>query len=442
MTAPRPLAAAIVASVFLGIGSGFLWAEDQLLGQPIHVPLTSRAVNANGNGMLPPKFASQIMAATRYLQPLSAKPEGQLKSEPKLHTPYYFKLASGSREILIVVDVEQGGEKATLYADLDGKGELGGKSFHGVDQNKRSSGVSSYAFFKFGPIPIPKVAGVAGVAGGPVEVTASMGVFKRGSGSNYRPYLRVIPQSLMEGSLRIGAVQYPVSFVDGALTGKFETQKPDAGSRSEMMRMERAGASIMAVDLDRNGSIDQRWEVSPLVEMVRIDGKYYHVNVTPNGSEATFQEVKPEMGVLDTKCPAAKLFVISDRCAALLTPNQDGKWELPVGTYSTVAHALCQQQGSVKWTLAGAQTSSAMERMDIQAATPHALDMGAPVTFAYSVNSRSNQGTVSIGLEIKGKSGESYSPGVEKNGVQGAAPQFTISDEQGKRLTEGKFEYG
>jgi len=49
---------------------------------------------------------------------------------------------------------------------------------------------------------------------------------------------------------------------------------------------------------------------------------------------------------------------------------------------------------------------------------------------------------VSIGLIVQGQAGETYVPGVQKNGQWQPEPGLKIVDEAGKTLTTGKFKYG
>jgi hypothetical protein len=49
---------------------------------------------------------------------------------------------------------------------------------------------------------------------------------------------------------------------------------------------------------------------------------------------------------------------------------------------------------------------------------------------------------VSIGLIVQGQAGETYVPGVQKNGQWQPEPGLNILDEAGKILATGKFKYG
>ena len=410
---------------------------ESLVGQPIRVPLTVSAFDERS-----PNF-NLSSYASHGIQALKDKPAGEIKSEPKLQNPTYYRLKIGSREILAILDVGKDAENARLYIDLDGRGLLGDATgVAGVDQVKANGGSNNdYAFFKFGPVTLPK--NPEAVAG-PVEVTFSCSMSKKNV-EKMRPYLRLSPQKYVTGKLPLGSGEYTVAFVDGAFIGKFEPLKlSSTGAQSAIMRARLNGASTMAIDLNKNGMFDWQGEISPLVGMVRIDGKYYNVSVTPDGSEAAFQEAKPQLGVLDTQCPGMELFVVSDQCAALLTPNSDGKWELPVGKYAAGNFVLTRTDEGIKWTLDGAQPGPAMQNVEVKAGTPTLIPLGPPLALTYTVRqvNNSSTGTVSIGMNLTGKSGESYSAGAQKDHRREPEPKFAIQSETGEKLTEGNFQYG
>lgn len=427
---------ACAALLLGGLANVTLRAQtDPLLGEPISVPLTVNTFEEHSpNGNL-------MYSASGGTQALPEKPADQIKSEPKLQNPTYYRLRLGGREFLAILDIGKDAEKADLYIDFDGRGLFGAiKGTEGIDRYKDRNPAIPYAGFRFGPITLPKTE--AAVAG-PVEMMVSCSVSRKEP--NMRPYLRVTPQKFVAGKLRMGSAEYAVAFVDGTYAGRFQPFKPDPSvPQPTMVQVHRNGASMMALDLNRNGLLDWRGEISPLVDLVRIDGKYYHVSVAADGSEAKFQETRPELGVFDTRCPGVEMFVVSDKCAALLTANADGKWELPLGKYSTGSFVLSRTEGDTKWALDGAQPSPAMRAFEIKTGTPTVIELGPPLALNYSVdqNGGAPGGPVSIALNVTGKNGETYSAGASKNQQQEPEPRFTIQNETGENLTEGKFEYG
>lgn len=79
-----------------------------------------------------------------------------------------------------------------------------------------------------------------------------------------------------------------------------------------------------------------------------------------------------------------------------------------------------------------------------QAGRPSVLSRrkpGSPIVVKTTVH-RVGSGTVSIGLVLEGRAGETYRPAVTKNRSSLPAPWVQIVDEQGRVIGEGRFEYG
>jgi hypothetical protein len=428
----RPLV--VSAALLLGGLAVLRGQTEYLVGDPISVPLAVSAFEAHS----PYEY---LMYASDpswgYAQALREKPASQIKSVPSLESPRYYRIPLGNREFLAILDVGKEAEKAALYIDFDGQGLFEAiKGIEGVDEYKGRNPALPYAKFQFGPITLPKT---EETVAGPVEVVVSCNVNKKGP--NVVPYLRIAPQHFVSGKLQMGSGEYAVAFVDGAFAGRYQTFQSDPSvAPPARARDQRFGATRMGLDLDKNGKFDWAKEIFPLVDLVRINEKYYRVSIAPDGSEAKFQEAKPELGVFDTKCPGMEMFVTSDKCAALLPANAEGKWELPPGKYTTRSFGLSRSVGDEKWTLAGSQPNQA-RYFEIKAETPAVLPLGPPFALGYSVDKASGE-AVSIGLKVAGLSGETYAAGATKGQRQEPAPQFTIISEAGDNLAQGSFEYG
>jgi len=65
---------------------------------------------------------------------------------------------------------------------------------------------------------------------------------------------------------------------------------------------------------------------------------------------------------------------------------------------------------------------------------------GPPLMVRTDVQAAGRQ--LSIGLIIEGQAGESYQPGVMKNGSIVPPPSFKVTDESGKVVGSGQFHYG
>lgn len=433
---PRPARIIFVFSATaLLMGGWFQASAETLVGSPIQVPLTVGKFNEKTQDY------RLMRLATRYVQALRGKPS-QIKSEPSLNKPTYYSFTAGKKEIFAILDVSSTVENAKLYIDFDGQGDFSSsKSFDGVDQCKNlktKEGQSlEYANFEFGPIEFPKGAESASSP----EVMVSCIVFKDRKNI---PCLDIASQKYVSGKLRLGADEYAVSFADGALAGSFESSQSGVAGNSRQQHQN--GRLMMAIDLGKNGQFDARGEVFPFRSLVRINEKYYHISLKPDGSAAEFQEAKPDLGELNVKSPSMEMFVLSDQCAALLKANAGGKWELPVGKYALENFALIKEEGTTKWTLSSSQSPDGNKNFEIKSETPKVLELGAPLNLRYSVDKISKPSNSSvvetIGLEVLGKGGETYAAGALKNGMRDAAPKFVILSETGEKVGEGEFEYG
>jgi hypothetical protein len=429
-----------VVSIFAAMllaGFAFLPARgaetETLVGKPIRVPLT--AVAFGGGSRQTESFAN---AAARGIDALAARPDNEIKSEPALENPLYYRLPTRGHTYLAILDIGKGAEKATLYVDMEGKGNFkDARSYAGVDQYKGAN-VSETAF-KFGPI---EFSGNAESKAGTAGAVATIFIEKPLRGRE-RPYCRLDPEKYLRGTLTIGSDAYTVAFVDGGFSGKYQPARLDAPVSRQNAYPD--GACFMAIDFNKDGMFDMAGEVSHLVESVRINGAYYHVNVAADGSQAEFQEEKPALGILDTKSPDMEVFAMSDRRAYFLTANETGKWELPVGKYWIESFDRSRQEGGIKWRLEGSEPSKAMQNFEVTPAAPVVMELGGQLALRYSVDQASYGGPVrevSIGLEVRGKAGETYCAGADKNGTREQPPGFTILSEAGDKLTEGQFEYG
>jgi len=205
------------------------------------------------------------------------------------------------------------------------------------------------------------------------------------------------------------------------------------------------GNLTTVVDFERDGMFSGGGVQEDTI--MRIGEKYYTTTLLPDGAVAEFQEVAPKLGVLDTQCPGVKLIVSSQgqgtRCSAFLLPNKTGKWELPVGHYYLWQFALSKTDDKNRECKLAGYYRRAQE-FEITSETPVVLAMGLPLKLGYTITAGKQPGEVLINMNLTGKGGESYTPLLQTGPDEWAAEPatFTISDENGKELATGKFEYG
>ena len=155
---------------------------------------------------------------------------------------------------------------------------------------------------------------------------------------------------------------------------------------------------------------------------------------------SSWEKAHAAMGIVETSDPQLTLQLVSDNGVFSLDAGKV-KHEIPVGSYriSRIGLGHKDQTGTV-WSLAGNAHALRAKTFDVTAGGTTRLDFGPPLAAIAKVGSP-NRGWVSIGVEVKGKTGETYAAGVYRNGRRQAAPSFRIVSGE-KVLVSGRFEYG
>ena len=237
---------AVVAAMLGGPVNPLLFGEpESLVGEPITVPLTVKTFAKDS------PESNLVDSASRGAQGFREKPANRFKSEPKLRNPKYYSLSIGGREYLAILNIGRDAGKAELYIDFGGQGAFDASiGIEGVAPNLRADS-PYYADFVFGPITIPKT---DEMVTDPVEMMISCSVRKGlENNASYTPYLRISPHKFVVGKLNIGSGERMVAFVDGTCKGRFETFKPNPSDRLPLVQRFRDGATVIAVDLNKNG---------------------------------------------------------------------------------------------------------------------------------------------------------------------------------------------
>jgi hypothetical protein len=203
----------------------------------------------------------------------------------------------------------------------------------------------------------------------------------------------------------------------------------------------------------------------PLSKAVCVKGKYYRVEVAPDGSSIKFEKYEPKMGTLDIGT-AASLTLMSDTGMHNLS-GADGKWQVPEGRYTCQSLSITRTDADGKQWLLIASNVGPLRTFEVRGGETTTIGIGPPLTLKVAAfgpqvvrtvvgvegggsasapqPSEPQQGPISLSVALAGKGGEMYSLAIRKDArgeVRPPPPKIKISDASGKVLAEGNLDYG
>lgn len=343
----------------------------------------------------------------------------QLKAPPKdlAADAKYGVLKARGRDIVFALADD------TLYVDTDGDGDL--------SDEKALKPIAPAAAEEKGWGTPRKEYGVITVASATpgrevrLAVTALMG-----------KYLLVSPASCRAGRVWLAGKDYRVALLDRDFDGKFESWlSVPLGSAP--------GLDRLAIDLDGDGKFDPDFyagEVMFLSKMRSVGGAYYSVEIEPDGSAITLENVEPKMGTLDVGTAEADLVLFSD-CGLTRVSGGNGSWQLPEGSYHTVRIRLTRAgKDGVEQSVTGYGEMGALSEFEIASGKTLSLKMGPPLTLKTTVSA--DQDTLRVSLALMGQGGETYTPMVDYGTRPAGLPTLRVVGESGTVLSSGEFEFG
>jgi hypothetical protein len=114
----------------------------------------------------------------------------------------------------------------------------------------------------------------------------------------------------------------------------------------------------------------------------------------------------------------------------------------PAGTYTVKSFALLSKKNGKVWKLKSTGALGKLQTFTVNEDETTTIDVGPPLTLQPLAMPQRDGQTISIGISLRGKSGEFYIPGAFVGTQQMPAPKFQIESESGKVLAAGQFEYG
>jgi hypothetical protein len=410
--------------VFLALGGGVLWLLFSR--QPIEEGRCQLRRKAIGNPV-----ESQFTAlAWQYLRPESSRPDDVKDLPSDFAQPCFYHMDTSQGRWPVVVDLSHG-QRLSFDTDRDGlfsdERYFRARSVRLHPQDGRRG--------RFGPVRIE-----SGASGGQEAAI----FYSLNYPTDQSPSLMVYPAYYWYGRLRIDGRVHGVAVVDGDHDGQFGSiVSPPTDPRwrwpcSDLFAIDRNGDGKFETSLYAHSS-----EVMPLSRMVLLDGSYYAIDVSPDGSRLGLAKTEPTLGHLAINPANAKLQLRlwSDAADQFLSPVA-GSWDLPVGTYQTLYAVLnLPDSNGDNWTFSTLRDVGGLTSFKIQAGETTRLRVGPPFVVKAQVQ-RVGGGIISISPVVVGCAGEEYQADFRCNSRRAPERTFKIVDEKGTVLVADRFQYG
>lgn len=144
-----------------------------------------------------------------------------------------------------------------------------------------------------------------------------------------------------EGDVRVDGVDYHLALSDHNADGRYDGFFPGAGDSAAKANPRTAAFSEhdkWSVLPKHDGlaaeqvSDDESADLVPMTRFIALHGKYYYVELKPDGSAIRLFEANPPMGVLDVGSPDISLTLFSEYGRLVL--RDGGRWSVPAGRYT------------------------------------------------------------------------------------------------------------
>jgi len=255
----------LMATIFLALSAGILPAAAQ---EKVKLDPVAKGASQSIGYYVPQQLV------------LSSTVPTTIKKTPKLKNPLYGIIpthSDGNRVFHVILD-ETSSNKATLYVDANGDGDLTNDPQSVWNAYKSSDGFMNWS----GNTAIT-------LSQGTTSLDAHLGIYQfdkaNPSAAAYKNTLFFYRDYAYAGKATIGGKTWSVMLSDDAMGGDFS-----------------AKGTVFLIDRDANGSFDSRWESFDIKAPFTLDGQTYELtDVQPLGGEFTI--IKSSQTVAELKAP-------------------------------------------------------------------------------------------------------------------------------------------
>jgi len=254
--------------------------------------------------------------------------------------------------------------------------------------------------------------------------------YVRGS---YR-YLYMQFGTALEGSCAFGAKTCRVRIIDG--DGNFRCGDPAKMKVKDGKAGEIAmGDTLQVFGGDRGASVQRLF----FGQRVKVDGKWYEVKISPDGSKVSAAEAKVEMGQVRIPREQWSATLVGTKHFVMLS-GWAAPVKVPAGEYVFMAYTEMHKDRARLRCFGGRAPQGTLKVFTVSAGKVTDLVAGSPMTAGVDVKSR--DATTEFSLRLLDASGATVADLAIANGQRPDAPRIEIHDAAGKKIYDGKMRYG
>jgi hypothetical protein len=371
-----------------------------------------------------PTISQEFYTSGQSLAALRDKPP--LKEEPTYRSrqPIYRILRLGVKEqcFTVVLDSSRGEARGydTLHVDADGDGR--------ITPAEKWTGVPSGSSMTFGPVKFLVDCGA--------EKCPQWFLFSLSESEDADRrvicYLHAVNAGHYTGTVRFGAEKRQLAILDGNANGLY----------NDVFHVEDETPDRLLLDGDGAGKLDGSHpsdRAQPLTRWVEVGGRYWHLDVAPDGSQVTVRPLNKPLGTLRLKVDTFTL-LLRGPDGLLQVRGREGKAQLPAGKYRLLqGEYRVSRDGAADWRFA-AHADDAPFYIDVPPEGIVQVPFGPPLVAEVRIT-RSGLDLI-LDLKLRGTGGELYNDVSSGKHGRPPVPRLEIRDAAGRKLDSLDFHYG
>ncbi len=216
------------------------------------------------------------------------------------------------------------------------------------------------------------------------------------------------------------------------------------GLYNDCVRVAGGEGDRLLIDRDGDGKLDgsyQSEEVQPMGRTIQVGGRYWQLDVAPDGSSVSVEPLDKALGTLVLAPGSVNLLLCGDE-GVLRIRSDAGMTELPAGKYRLheYGYRLTDENGK-PWRFLFQSDRGKGKTVSVLPGKTANMPLGPPLVPKVSV-ARASDNQLTLSLEIRDAGDELLTSAQIGKNERPPAPKARISDSTGRQLALLDFHYG